>query len=103
MGSRGAEGVSELLPRLLDELGLGDASRHARVLAVWDRALGAGLAPYCRPEGVRGDDALGLVPDSAWMQRVQIEKPRILERFREALGDEAPTGLRLRIGRGDEG
>ena len=84
---------------MLEDLGLDATSRHARILQAWDGALGAGLAAHCRPDGVRDGEALGLVPDSAWMQRIQLEKPRILERFRAELGEDAPTGLRLRIGR----
>ena len=39
------------------------------------------------------------VRDSAWMQRIQMEKPRILARIFEQLGDdEEPLDLRLRIG-----
>ena len=97
---RKTESISKLLPKLLEDLDLDDASRGARVLRVWDRVLGAGFARHCRPEGLRNGEVLALVPDSAWMQRIQLEKPRILERFRAELGEDAPAGLRLRIGRG---
>ena len=101
--SSAPQGVADLLPRLLEDLGLDAASRHGRILRAWDEALGAGLAAHCRPDGVRNGEALGLVPDSSWMQRIQLEKPHILARFREQLGEDAPTGLRLRIGRGGPG
>jgi predicted nucleic acid-binding Zn ribbon protein len=92
------ESVGELLPRLLDDLGLDDASLQVQVLRVWDQALGPLLAPHCRPEGLRRGEILALVRDSAWMQRLSLERPAILARLRELLGDAAPRGLRFRIG-----
>ncbi len=95
---RAAESVGELLPRVLDELGLGATSDAVRLVKVWDEALGESFAPHCRPEGLRGGVVQARVQDSAWMQRLQLEKPRILARLALALGDSAPTDIRLRIG-----
>jgi predicted nucleic acid-binding Zn ribbon protein len=44
---------------------------------------------------------VAVVPDSAWMQRLQLEKPAILARLRERLGDEVPAEMRFRVGRVD--
>ena len=92
------ERLGDLVPRVLEELGLGDASDSVRLLQIWDRALGEALAPHCRPEGVRRGVVQARVSDSSWMQRLQMEKPRILARLRRELGDEAARDLRLRIG-----
>lgn len=93
-----AERVGALVPRVLSELGLGAASAALRVLEVWDEVLGPDLAPHCRPEGLRRGAVVARVPDSAWMQRLQLEKLRILEGLRHRLGENAPADLRLRIG-----
>jgi predicted nucleic acid-binding Zn ribbon protein len=95
---RSPRAIGELLPTVLTELGLTPASHLFRLLQVWDRALGADLAPYCRPEGIRHGTLVARVPDSAWMQRLQLEKPRILERLEELLGEPAARDLRFRIG-----
>ncbi len=97
-GSRRAPSqVGALVPRVLSELGL-DATAHAvRVLQVWDKALGE-LAPHCRPEGIKRGVLHARVADSAWMQRIQLEKPRILAALAAALGEPAATDLRLRLG-----
>jgi predicted nucleic acid-binding Zn ribbon protein len=92
------ESIGELLPELLTDLGLDETAIGVRVLRAWDRALGPELAPHCRPEGVRRGEVLGLVRDSAWMQRIQLEKPGILARLRAELGEAAVQSLRLRIG-----
>ena len=96
------ESVGELLPRLLDDLGLDDASAQIQVLRVWDAALGPLLAPHCRPEGLRRGEILALVRDSAWMQRLSLERPAILARFGALLGALAPVAIRFRIGEIDE-
>jgi predicted nucleic acid-binding Zn ribbon protein len=90
--------VGELLPQLLGDLGLDDASLQVRVLRVWDAALGPLLAPHCRPEGLRRGELVAIVRDSAWMQRLSLERPVILGRLAEMLGETAPRSIRFRIG-----
>ena len=92
------ESLGELLPRLLDDLGLDDASAQVRVLRVWDEALGPLFAPHCRPDGMRRGEVVARVRDSAWMQRLSLEKPVILARLAALLGDATPLGMRFRIG-----
>ena len=87
------------MPRLLDDLGLAETSAAVQVLNAWDAAVGSELAPHCRPEGVRAGQVIALVRDSAWMQRIQLETPRILAQLRSDLGEIAPEGIRLRIGK----
>ena len=93
--------IGDLIQEVLSEVGLDRAAVGFRLLQVWDEALGPALAPHCRPDGIRRQVLHALVPDSAWMQRIQLETPQILDRLREHLGDEAPAALRLVIaGRG---
>ncbi len=94
--------VNELVPQVLDEIGLGAASSAARLLRVWDAALGEGFASHCRPDGIRNGVLYARVRDSGWMQRIQLEKPRILARIEEAVGEPLARDLRLRIGPLDE-
>ncbi len=90
--------MADLIPRVLEEAGLSETSLGMRLMRVWDDALGPELAPHCRPERVRRGTLHARVEDSAWMQRLQMEKPRVLEALSSALGEEAPSELRLRIG-----
>jgi predicted nucleic acid-binding Zn ribbon protein len=94
---RDPEVLADLVPRVLQEIGLGGASDAARLVRAWDEALGADLARHCRPLGVRRGVVFATVPDSAWMQRFQLEKPRILARLRAELGAEIAHELRARI------
>ncbi len=92
------ESISDLLPRLLDEVGLGATARAVQVIRAWDEAVGPTFLAHCRPDGVRNGVIHARVRDSSWMQAIQLEKPRIFARLRELLGDSAPQDMRLRIG-----
>ncbi len=91
------EAIADLLPRVLGEMGLETTSTAIRLLQVWSDALGPEIAPHCACDGVRRGVIHARVRDSAWMQRIQMQKPRILEALAERLG-QAPGDLRLRIG-----
>ena len=93
-----SESLGSLLPKLLEEVGLGPTAQALQVIRAWDEALGPELKGHCRPDGVRNGVIHARVSDSAWMQRVQLEKPRIFARLRAQLGEGAPSQLRLRIG-----
>ena len=99
---RPPESLGSLIPKVLDEMGLSDTSIAVALLRRWDSALGETFAPHCRPDGLRRGVVQARVRDSAWMQRLQLEKPRILARLREALGEDEITDMRLRIGSVDE-
>jgi len=92
------ESLGSLLPKLLDEVGLGATAEAVAVIRAWDEALGPEFRAHCRPDGVRNGVVHARVRDSAWMQRIQLEKPRIFARLRTLLGEGAPAQLRLRIG-----
>jgi len=93
-----SESLAALLPKLLDEVGLGATAQAVHVIRAWDEALGPEFRAHCRPDGVRNGVIHARVRDSAWMQRIQLEKPRIFARLRAILGDQTPRELRLRIG-----
>lgn len=82
----------------MEEVGLSPAAAAVRLIAVWDAALGLEFAPHCRPDGMRNGVIQARVRDSGWMQRLQLEKPRLLARIREALGEPDIVELRFRVG-----
>jgi len=92
------ESLADLLPRMLDEVGLGATAQAVQVIRAWDEAVGPTFQEHCRPDGVRNGVIHARVRDSSWMQALQLEKPTIFARLRELLGDSAPKDMRLRIG-----
>ncbi len=91
--------LGELIPTVLAEVGLDRASLAIELLRVWPEAVGPELSPHCSAEGIRRGVVQAAVSDSAWMQRIQLEKPRILARLQAALGPANAVDLRLHIAR----
>jgi predicted nucleic acid-binding Zn ribbon protein len=83
---------------VLDELGLDAAASARRIAERWEQAVGPEIALHCRPIAVRGGVLEVEVDSSAWCQQLQMERPRLLQALRDALGDDAPADLRLRVG-----
>jgi predicted nucleic acid-binding Zn ribbon protein len=99
-GRRELRGLDSLVPRVLSDLGLGDATAIMRIVEAWEMAVGAEVARHCRPTAVRGGVLEATVDSSVWCQQLQLRRPEILSALRGALGDAAPAELWLRVGPG---
>ena len=92
------ETLGSLLPRVLDDLGLEGAQRVLRVVEHWEDAVGSEIARHCRPTALRNGVLEASVDSSVWCQQLQLRTPEILAALRRTLGDDAPSGLWLRVG-----
>ena len=92
------EPLAQLVPRVLDDLGLGQASQVLRIVEGWEAAVGPEIAAHSRPLALRGSQLEVGVESSVWSQQLKLLEPQILEGLRRVLGAEAPTALVLRIG-----
>jgi predicted nucleic acid-binding Zn ribbon protein len=103
-GRRSGRRKSELRPvggvvgSVLEDLGLGEIARAARVGVCWADAVGPEVASHARPEGMRGGVLEVSVDTSVWCQDLQMNRPRLLAALRERLGEDAPEDLRFRVG-----
>jgi len=87
-----------VVPRVLDDLGLGNARLAMRVEQNWSELVGAEAAAHSSPELLRGPILDVRVDASVWGQQLQLRSPEILRGLRELLGDAAPSDLRFRVG-----
>jgi len=90
--------VGGVLDSVLEDLGLGEVSRAARVCEGWPEAVGAEVARHSRPEGLRAGVLEVSVDTSVWCQDLQMRRPAILAALRDQLGEDAPEDLRFRVG-----
>jgi predicted nucleic acid-binding Zn ribbon protein len=90
--------VGSVVPRVLDDLGLGNARLAMRVEQHWSELVGAEAAAHSSPELLRGAILDVRVDASVWGQQLQLRSPEILRGLRELLGDAAPSELRFRVG-----
>lgn len=97
-GSREPRRVGSVVPRVLDDLGLGSARLAMRVEQHWSELVGAEAAAHSSPELLRGATLEVRVDASVWGQQLQLRSREILLGLRELLGEAAPTELRFRVG-----
>jgi predicted nucleic acid-binding Zn ribbon protein len=90
--------IAGVVPRILDDLGLGAARIAMRAQQAWPALVGAEAAGHSSPEGLRGATLEVRVDASVWGQQLQLRSAEILRGLRERLGSEAPTELRFRVG-----
>ena len=90
------ERVGGTLARVLGELGL-DVERTRRLDGALAAALGPALAPHFELVDVRGTTLELRADSAAWSQELAARRSEVLARLRTALGDDAPTELRLRL------
>lgn len=86
------------LDAALAALGLREASRRHRALALWSEVVGEGLAAHARAAAVRGGTLEVAVSDSAWANQIALMKSELLERLNLRLGAPLLSDLRVRIG-----
>jgi predicted nucleic acid-binding Zn ribbon protein len=92
------EGVATALSRILSGIDLAPAALSAEIARRWEEIVGPEVAAHCRPVGLKGEVLHAEVESSVWCQQLQLRTPEILVALRGAVGDSAPTALRLRVG-----
>lgn len=90
--------IGPVVGQVLGDLGLGGASAAFRIAELWSEAVGPEVASHCRPVMVRGGVLEAEVDSSVWCQQLQMQRPALLEKLRETLGEDAPSDLRFRVG-----
>jgi predicted nucleic acid-binding Zn ribbon protein len=90
--------IGTVLGNVLEDLGLGGANRILRIGELWEQALGAEVARHCRPIALRQEVLEAEVDSSVWCQQLQMQAPKLLASLRDALGEDAPSDLRFRVG-----
>ncbi len=91
------ERVGELVPRVLDDLGIGGAARIVQVASGWESAVGADVAAHATPVQFREDVLEVEVDSSVWCQQLKLQEPQLIAALARELGDAAPKALRLRV------
>lgn len=91
------ENLGKLVPRVLEDLGIGGSARIMRLVAGWEDAVGADVARHCRPLQFRDETLEVEVDSSVWCQQLKLQEPQLLAALSAALGEVAPRGLRFRV------
>ena len=65
--------------------------------AAWSQAVGERLAAVATPVSERAGTLTIECADGVWVQELDLMQEQLLERLREALGEQAPKALRFRL------
>lgn len=98
---RQAARAGDLVDKLLKGLGLDDRLHQYRALIVWEEVVGPQIAARTRPVRIREGVLEVNVDQPAWMQQLQLMKPKILAQLNDELGKATIKDLYLKRGRVD--
>jgi predicted nucleic acid-binding Zn ribbon protein len=69
----------------------------AAVQAAWREVLGEQLAAVAEPVAERAGTLTVECAEAVWVQELDLMQAQLLERLKEALGEQAPQALRFRL------
>jgi predicted nucleic acid-binding Zn ribbon protein len=69
----------------------------ATIQVAWASAVGEQLAAVATPVSERGGTVTIECADAVWAQELDLMQDVLLERLREAIGDQPPQALRFRV------
>ena len=91
--------AGDLVDKLLHGLGLDERLHQYKALIVWNDVVGPQIAARTRPIRIRDNILEVNVDQPAWMQQLQLMKPKILARLNAELGKTTIKDLYLKHGK----
>jgi predicted nucleic acid-binding Zn ribbon protein len=89
--------VGEILPRVLEIMGLDDKFEEVRLIQGWAEVVGPVVAKKSRPRMLRDGILIIEVENSVWMQELWFHQKQIIDRIRKDYPKVKVTGIRLEI------
>ncbi len=71
----------------MGEHGLGRGGIMAKLLAAWDKTVGAGIAKHALPESIKGGILTVTVDSPVWMHQLSMMAPGLIEKINSVMGD----------------
>lgn len=91
--------AGDLIEKLFKGLGLADRIQQYRALIIWEEVVGPQIAARTRPVKIRENILEVNVDQPAWMQQLQLMKPKILAGLNTQLGKGTIKDLYLKLGK----
>ncbi|MGD1048991.1 MAG: DUF721 domain-containing protein [Candidatus Krumholzibacteriaceae bacterium] len=97
MEKKASARVGEILPRVLELMGLDDKFEEARLIQGWAEVVGPVIANRSRPRMLRDGILFIEVESSVWMQELWFHQRQIIERIKKEFPKVEVKGIRLEI------
>jgi len=91
--------VGDILPRVLEIMGLEDKFEEVKLMQGWAAVVGEVVAKKSRPRAVKEGILYIGVESSVWMQELWYRQKQIIERIAEEFPKVRVTGIRLEVER----
>ncbi|HTT76271.1 MAG TPA: DUF721 domain-containing protein, partial [Candidatus Binataceae bacterium] len=91
--------VGAALHGILAQLDSGGHFDLIRLIRIWPETVGEAIARRTEVASVKFHTAVVKVSGAMWIQELNLMKPQILSRLREALGDDSVRDLRFVMGK----
>ena len=90
---------SELMPRLMQRLGLRERLRETEVIEAWSKIVGDFIAAHSAPVALReGVLYVRVLQPALHYELEQISKPEILRKLKQRFGTKTIRDVRFRVG-----
>jgi len=90
---------SELMPRLMQRLGLRERLRETEVIDVWSKIVGDFIAAHSTPVALReGILYVRVLQPALHYELEQVSKPEILRKLKQRFGAKTIREIRFRVG-----
>lgn len=94
-----AKPVGNVMPRVLDGLGLDRRRADAEVLRVWNHLLDPNIVAHAQPTGLHKGTLFVTVDSSVWLAEiVRYRRREILQRLQHAFSKEVIQKISFRVG-----
>ncbi len=91
--------VGDILPRVLELLGLDNRFEEVKLMRGWAEVVGAVIAQKSRPRMLKDGILIIEVENSVWMQELWFHQKQIIERIKKEYPKVEVKGIRLEIER----
>jgi predicted nucleic acid-binding Zn ribbon protein len=90
---------AELLPKLMQRLGLRERLHEAKVIDAWSKIVGEFIAAHSAPVALReGILYVRVLQPALHYELEQISKPEILRKLKKRFGGKTIRDIRFRVG-----
>ena len=99
MAEKASAKVGEILPRVLELMGLDGKFEETKLFRGWADVVGPVIAKKSRPRMLRDGILFIEVENSVWMQELWFHQQQIIDRISEEFPKVEVKGIRLEIER----
>jgi predicted nucleic acid-binding Zn ribbon protein len=94
-----AQAVTDLVPKVMQKLGLGERLRESEILGAWEALVGEFIAAHSCPIALRdGILYVHVLQPALHYELDRITRPEILRKLKRRFGGKVIRDLRFRLG-----